>query len=76
MKRMTSLVMAFMLVLLPATSAEAKQPLYDQLDLDSNLGWLDIGSNDSISSLVGTIAIDAHQCGMVFFATQNLNRGE
>ena len=76
MKTSTSLVTAFMLVLLPATSADAKQPLYSQEELDSNLSWLDIGPNDSVTSLVGTITIDSHQCDMVFFATQSLNRGD
>jgi len=65
MKRLTSLAMVFLLVLLPAIPAEAKQPLYGEMQLDFNPGWG--GPSTTVPEWTGTIAIGDGAYGMAFF---------
>ena len=67
MKRLTSLAMVFMVVLLPAIPAEAEKPLYGEMELEFNLGWVLVGPNDTIPDWVGTVTIDGSEYPMAFF---------
>jgi hypothetical protein len=50
-----------------ALSAEAKAPLYGQMDLQFNLAWP--GPSETVPDWVGTITIDGDEYGMAFFNT-------
>ena len=65
MKKLTSLAMIFMLVLLPAIPANADKPLYGVMDLEFNLGWP--GPQDAIPDWFGVITIDGEEYPMAFF---------
>ncbi len=65
MNRLGSLLIVFALLLTPALTAHAEQPLYGEMDLEFNLGWP--GPNPVIPDWVGTVTIDGVQYGMAFF---------
>jgi len=57
MKKLTSLAMVFVLVLLPAISAQAEKPLYGVMDLQFNHEcW--VGPSSEIPDWTGTMMID------------------
>ena len=49
------------------SSAEARQPLYGEMDLQFNLAWP--GPSETIPDWVGTITVDGDEFGMAFFNT-------
>ncbi len=57
------------LALVGGTSAQAKAPLYGELDTQFNLGWFEYGYQEEIPDWVGTVTIDGQEYGTAFFLT-------
>jgi len=52
-----------------AGAFRAQQPLYGEMDLEFNLGWL--GPSLTIPEWTGTVTIDGIPYGMAFFSTDS-----
>jgi hypothetical protein len=66
-RAMVVLGVGLALALVGGTSAQAKAPLYGDLDTQFNLGWP--GYQEEIPDWVGTVTIDGQDYGTAFFLT-------
>jgi len=74
-KLITAVATLFVAPLLMATSADARQPLRGEMELNFNVGFV-IQQGCTQVTWAGTVAIDGETYGMAFFPTGSRQTGE